>query len=72
MSHARLQDMLAAGETSPAATQELIDCRTENEHLDYKVEIELDSPKGMCGFARDVLAFRNVGGGYLVIGLDKN
>ena len=39
------------------------------EHLDFKEQFDLDNDYGLSSFARDVLGIKNVGGGYLVIGV---
>ena len=47
----------------------LLDCKGECEWLDFKQELHLESDEQLCGFARDVLAIKNMGGGYVVVGV---
>jgi len=47
----------------------LLECRGECEWLDYKLELHLDAEEQLCAFARDVLALKNVGGGYILVGI---
>lgn len=68
-----LERMSADGDMSLDALRYLIECRGECEWLDYKEELRLDRDDQVAKFAKDVLAFKNVGGGYLVIGVrDKS
>jgi len=48
----------------------LIECKCECEWLDYKVQLSFGTDREICNFTRDVLAIKNVGGGYLVIGVE--
>ncbi len=54
---------------STDALRYLLECRSECEHLDFKENIELDDDKKCAGFAKDVLGMKNVGGGYIVVGV---
>ncbi|GHO82267.1 hypothetical protein KSZ_02730 [Dictyobacter formicarum] len=54
---------------SKVALRYLIECRGECEYLDYKEELHLQNDHNKADFARDVLAMKNVGGGYLVVGV---
>jgi Putative DNA-binding domain len=69
MNVALLQRMLAQGDLSPAALKILIRSKAECEWLDFKVRLDLAHDKQLCDFAKDVLAMRNTGGGYIVIGV---
>src|SRR5258708_6608544 len=64
-----LRKMVAVGGMSDNALRYLLDCRGECEHLDYKEALYLDSDHGKASFARDVVGMKNVGGGYLIIGV---
>jgi predicted HTH transcriptional regulator len=47
----------------------LLECRGACEWLDYKETLHLEHDAALCAFARDILAFKNVGGGYIVVGV---
>lgn len=73
MNLARLEEMAASGDVSAEAALYLIQARMECEWLDYKEQLSLEHDKSLCDFAKDVLAIKNSGGGYLVIGVrDKS
>jgi hypothetical protein len=61
--------MISQGDVSLDALRYLIGCRAECEWLDYKQELHLASDAAACAFTRDVLAMKNVGGGYVVVGV---
>lgn len=69
MNLAQLERMVGDGDLSRAAFQYLLQCRAECEWLDYKESLDLSTDHGLCGFAKDVLALKNVGGGYLLVGV---
>lgn len=69
MNLALLERMVGDGDMSRGAFQYLLQCRAECEWLDYKEMLDLTTDQGLCSFARDVLAMKNVGGGYLLIGV---
>lgn len=64
-----LERMVGEGDLSRQAFSYLLNCRGEVEWLDYKETLRLDDDHELCGFARDVLAFKNVGGGYILVGV---
>jgi tetratricopeptide (TPR) repeat protein len=73
MNLARLERMVAEGDLSRDALRYLLDCRGECEWLDYKEVLPLATDEQVCSFAKDALAMKNVGGGYLLVGvLDKS
>lgn len=73
MNLAVLERMAGQGDLSRNAFRYLLDCRSECEWLDYKESLKLDNDSDLCAFAKDVLAFKNVGGGYLLVGIkDKS
>ncbi|MDM8537024.1 putative DNA binding domain-containing protein [Desulfobacterales bacterium HSG17] len=73
MNFAKLERMVIEGDMSKDALIYLLHCRTECEWLDYKESLILSSDSSACNFSRDVVALKNVGGGYLVIGVkDKS
>jgi tetratricopeptide (TPR) repeat protein len=69
MNLAVLERMVGQGDLSTQAFQYLLNCRGEVEWLDYKQSLQLDNDHQLCDFAKDVLAFKNVGGGYIVVGV---
>ncbi len=73
MNLAILERMAGQGDLSREAFRYLIDCRSECEWLDYKQSLSLENDDELCAFAKDVLALKNVGGGYLLVGVkDKS
>jgi tetratricopeptide (TPR) repeat protein len=69
MNLSTLERMAGQGDLSREAFRYLLDCRGECEWLDYKESLKLDEDAELCAFAKDVLAFKNVGGGYLLVGV---
>lgn len=61
--------MVGEGDMSSDAMRYLLNCRCECEWLDYKEMVHLDTDKELCDFTKDALAIKNVGGGYIVIGV---
>ncbi len=57
-------------EINSSRIQELVDRPTEGLSIELKTWIDPESPEGMSKIVRAVLALRNHGGGYLVIGFD--
>lgn len=70
MNLAILEKMIAQSDLSVDALRYLIGCRSECEWLDYKKELHLGSHAERCDFTRDVVAMKNVGGGYLLVGVE--
>ena len=64
-----LERMARDGDMSADAMRYLLNCRGECEWLDYKEALHLEHDKELCDFARDVIAIKNVGGGYIVVGV---
>ena len=62
--------MTIDGDMSTNALRYLIDCHGECEHLDFKSEIDLENDYGCANFAKDVIGMKNVGGGYIVVGVE--
>ena len=65
----KLRKMATAGDMSTLSLRYLLGCRGECEYLDYKETLSLDTDHGRACFARDVLAIKNSGGGYIVVGV---
>ncbi|WP_037284844.1 ATP-binding protein [Saccharibacillus sacchari] len=49
---------------------ELVENKTENNRWDYKREIHLNPNNSFANLLKDILAFANSGGGWLVLGVD--
>jgi predicted HTH transcriptional regulator len=71
MNLAILQRMIRDGDVSIQALHYLLDCKSECEWLDYKESLNLGSDAQVAAFSRDMLALRNVGGGYQIIGVKE-
>lgn len=69
MNLATLEKMVSEGDLSRDGFKYLLDCRCECEWLDYKESLSLENDAELCAFARDALAFKNVGGGYILVGV---
>jgi len=65
-----LERMAREGDMSADAMRYLVDCRGECEWLDYKETLRLEQDKELCDFAKDALAIKNVGGGFIVVGVE--
>lgn len=70
MNISHIRAMVIQGDMSISALNHLLDCRGECEYLDFKSSIDLESDYGKANFSKDVLAMRNVGGGYIVVGVE--
>src|SRR6266550_3898941 len=62
--------MLSQGDISLNALRYLVGCRAECEWLDYKQDLQLSTGPQGCDFTKDVIAMKNVGGGYIVVGVE--
>jgi len=73
MNISRIRQMTIQGDVSKDALRYLLDCHGECEHLDFKSDIDLENDYGCAGFSKDVVAMKNVGGGYIILGVvDKS
>ncbi|HEY0607566.1 MAG TPA: tetratricopeptide repeat protein [Herpetosiphonaceae bacterium] len=54
---------------SAQALRYLLECNGECEHLDYKEMLHLSIDRDTASFGRDVVGMKNVGGGYIVVGV---
>jgi hypothetical protein len=70
MNISRIRQMASQGDMSTNCLRYLIDCHGECEHLDFKETLEIDSDYGCASFGKDALGVKNVGGGYIVIGVE--
>ena len=68
MNLSTIRKLVAEGDLSKSAIRYLLECGGECEWLDHKQELHLDHDVDLGKLTRDVLALKNVGGGYLVIG----
>lgn len=64
-----IQRMIRQGDLSLDGTRYLLNCRGECEWLDYKEDLHLQHDKDLCDFTRDAIAIKNVGGGYILVGV---
>ena len=64
-----IERLISEGDMSTNALKYLLSCRSECEWLDYKEQLNLDENKELCNFAKDVLGIKNVGGGYIIVGV---
>lgn len=69
MNLSSIQRLVNQGDLSIDAFRYLLDCRGECEWLDYKELLQLDIDEHLCGFTKDILAIKNAGGGYIIIGV---
>jgi tetratricopeptide (TPR) repeat protein len=69
MNLAIIERMVRQGDMSREALRYLIEAHGECEWLDYKEHLEATHDARVCELGRDTLAMKNVGGGYLVIGV---
>lgn len=69
MNLAQLQRMIREGDLSLDALRYLLQAKGECEWLDFKEELSLTNDTHRAGLARDALAMKNVGGGYIVVGV---
>ena len=72
MNISRIRYMVSQGDMSTTALRYLLDCHGECEHLDYKQEVHIDNDHGCASLAKDVLGMKNVGGGYIIVGVQDN
>ena len=70
MNLARLEALVMGGDLGTDSLAFLLSCRGECAWLDYKQELPLEHDKHLCDFARDTLAIKNVGGGFIVVGVE--
>ena len=69
MNLSSIQRLVNQGDLSIDAFRYLLDSRGECEWLDYKELLQLDIDEHLCGFTKDILAIKNAGGGYIIIGV---
>src|SRR5690242_17284539 len=69
MNLAVIEKMIRDVDLSRDAFNYLLACKGECEWLDFKERLQLESDAELCHFARDIVAMKNVGGGYLFVGV---
>lgn len=70
MNISRLQKMIHEGDCSLQGLRYLLDCHCECEHLDFKIDLNLLSDHNEISLVKDIIGMKNMGGGYLVIGVE--
>ena len=70
MNISRIRKMSVEGDMSLSALNYLLECKCECEHLDYKLQINFNNDYDALSISKDVVAMKNMGGGYLVIGVE--
>lgn len=67
----KIRELALGLDLSKTALQYLIqNCKTECEWLDYKIRLDIKSPEEKCKFTKDVIAIKNMGGGYIILGVE--
>ncbi|NQV19461.1 MAG: putative DNA binding domain-containing protein [Armatimonadetes bacterium] len=69
MNISKIRQFAHEGNVSKETLKYLLNCYSECEHLDYKEKIELKSDHACASFGKDVVAMKNVGGGFIVVGV---
>ncbi len=69
MNFSTLLRMARQGDLSADACRYLLSAHGECEWLDYKEQLNLSNDAQLSEFVRDVLGMKNVGGGYIVVGV---
>lgn len=69
MNISRIRKKAIEGDLSVECLRYLLDCHAECEHLDFKSEIDLRDEHNALDIAKDIVGMKNIGGGYLIIGV---
>lgn len=69
MNLAKIEQMIVDGDVSNESLNYLVGCRGECEWLDYKEQLHLENDKELCDFSKDILGMKNVGGGFIIVGV---
>ncbi|MBZ0297445.1 MAG: tetratricopeptide repeat protein [Anaerolineae bacterium] len=69
MNLTRIRTMIHEGDMSKEALRYLLRCNGECEYLDFKQELKLGLDYDLANFGKDVIAMKNTGGGYIVVGV---
>ena len=70
MNISRIQKMAVEGDFSIDALRYFLDCHGECEHLDFKEIIDVNDERQATCLAKDLVGMKNVGGGFIVIGVE--
>lgn len=70
MNISKIRSMALQGDLSLQGLRYLVNCRGECEHLDFKQTINLDFDHDCLSICRDILGMKNVGGGFIIIGVE--
>lgn len=62
--------MAVEGDLSLDGLRYLLNCRAECEHLDYKSKISFEDDHSAIELVKDLVAMKNIGGGYLIVGVE--
>src|SRR4051812_22622340 len=69
MNLSRLRRMINDGDMSKSALHYLLQCGSECEYLDFKEQVHLDNEHNQVSLSKDIVGMRNIGGGYIVVGV---
>jgi len=69
MNISRIQKMAVQADLSVEGLRYLLTCHGECEHLDFKSEIDFNNDHNAVGIAKDIIGMKNIGGGYIIIGV---
>ena len=64
-----IERMARDGDMSKDAVRYLLNCRGECAWLDHKETLDLGNDRSLCDFVKDILGLKNVGGGFIVVGV---
>lgn len=69
MNRAVIEKKLCECDLSRETFDFLLNCRCEFEWLDYKLNLRLKDERELAKFAKDALGMKNMGGGYIILGV---
>lgn len=70
MNISRIHKMAVQGDLSAEGLRYLLNCHCECEHLDYKVDLNINNDHNAISIVKDIVGMKNTGGGYLIIGVE--
>jgi tetratricopeptide (TPR) repeat protein len=70
MNITKIRRMAIQSDLSVEGLRYLLNCKCECEHLDYKLKIDFTNDHNSIGIAKDIIGIQNIGGGYLIIGVE--
>lgn len=65
-----LRNMIFQGDMSKEALRYLVRAGGECEYLDYKLQINVNIDHDLASISKDIVGMKNVGGGYIVVGVE--